>query len=486
MTIKELEERVGLTRANIRFYEQEGLLSPARLENGYRDYSEADADTLRKIKLLRQLHFDLNAIRALQKGEQDLTAALAAQLTELEHDRQALERVQEVCRAMRGSGATFSSLDPKPWLEELERKPVPQTTRFSPAKDTRLPDSVCHPWVRFFAREIDLSLYSLLWSAVWMLLLRWDLNEIFIGQLFSSYVCFGLMLLVEPLLLHFFGTTPGKLIFGIRVRDVNGEKLTYNAAFNRTLGVFGRGMGYGIPLYSWWRYWKSYKSCADEERCPWEGEERYSVSDPEGVNIGLCVLFFVLDFILAFNLARWSMLPPNRGSLTTAEYFENVNFYMDELDMSVYNRPDENGVWVDNTPSNMLVVDFSEEDYTYDVTLTDGFVTGVTLTYTVSSDQILDWSSTQAEVSLLALAAAQKSFDVKEMDDWAAEVWRESWYYDVIRDNVHIVQTTKLENVDHFALSNSTRMPFTRYLPAVEGELATLTQTVCITLEATP
>ena len=37
MTIREIEERSGMTRANIRFYEQEGLLSPVRRENGYRD-----------------------------------------------------------------------------------------------------------------------------------------------------------------------------------------------------------------------------------------------------------------------------------------------------------------------------------------------------------------------------------------------------------------------------------------------------------------
>ena len=46
MTIKELEERTGMARANIRFYESEGLLSPARQENGYRDYSEEDVKTL--------------------------------------------------------------------------------------------------------------------------------------------------------------------------------------------------------------------------------------------------------------------------------------------------------------------------------------------------------------------------------------------------------------------------------------------------------
>ena len=54
MTIKELETLVGMTRANIRFYEQSGLISPARQPNGYRDYSGEDADTLSKIKLFRQ------------------------------------------------------------------------------------------------------------------------------------------------------------------------------------------------------------------------------------------------------------------------------------------------------------------------------------------------------------------------------------------------------------------------------------------------
>ena len=37
MTIREIEERSGMTRATIRFYEAEGLLCPARGENGDRD-----------------------------------------------------------------------------------------------------------------------------------------------------------------------------------------------------------------------------------------------------------------------------------------------------------------------------------------------------------------------------------------------------------------------------------------------------------------
>lgn len=59
MTIKEVEIQSGMTRANIRFYESEGLLSPARSANGYRDYSSGDLEVLKRIRLLRTLHLSL-------------------------------------------------------------------------------------------------------------------------------------------------------------------------------------------------------------------------------------------------------------------------------------------------------------------------------------------------------------------------------------------------------------------------------------------
>ena len=42
MKIKQVEELVGITRKNIRFYEEQGLLNVARAENGYREYHQAD------------------------------------------------------------------------------------------------------------------------------------------------------------------------------------------------------------------------------------------------------------------------------------------------------------------------------------------------------------------------------------------------------------------------------------------------------------
>lgn len=44
MKIKQVEELVGITSKNIRFYEEQGLLQPRRTENGYRDYRTEDVE----------------------------------------------------------------------------------------------------------------------------------------------------------------------------------------------------------------------------------------------------------------------------------------------------------------------------------------------------------------------------------------------------------------------------------------------------------
>ena len=90
MTSKEMEARSGVPRANIRYYEAEGLLAPARSGNGYRDYSEEDLRTLEKIKLLRRLGVTIEALRALRDGRAELSAVLDRRLAEVGGEQAAL------------------------------------------------------------------------------------------------------------------------------------------------------------------------------------------------------------------------------------------------------------------------------------------------------------------------------------------------------------------------------------------------------------
>ena len=52
MKIKQVEELVGITRKNIRFYEEQGLLNVERAENGYREYHTADIARLQEIQII--------------------------------------------------------------------------------------------------------------------------------------------------------------------------------------------------------------------------------------------------------------------------------------------------------------------------------------------------------------------------------------------------------------------------------------------------
>ena len=84
MNIKQAAEQSGVSSPNIRFYEKEGLMTPARNRgNAYRDYTAGDIRTLKLIRMLRMLDMPLPTIKAVLRGEQPLQQALQAQQTVL-------------------------------------------------------------------------------------------------------------------------------------------------------------------------------------------------------------------------------------------------------------------------------------------------------------------------------------------------------------------------------------------------------------------
>ena len=63
MNIKDAEHLTGLKKANIRYYEEMGLLTPERNEqNNYREYGEREVGILKRIKLLRMAGVPLQEI----------------------------------------------------------------------------------------------------------------------------------------------------------------------------------------------------------------------------------------------------------------------------------------------------------------------------------------------------------------------------------------------------------------------------------------
>ena len=120
MKINEVETLVGISRRNIRFYEAEGLLIPARnSQNGYREYGEAEVETLKRIKLLRKLGVPLEEIRRMQM-EGTVGDGMRRHMIALEREQANLAQSMELCRRMKDQEIRLTDLDAESWLKEME------------------------------------------------------------------------------------------------------------------------------------------------------------------------------------------------------------------------------------------------------------------------------------------------------------------------------------------------------------------------------
>ncbi len=100
-------------------------------------------------------------------------------------------------------------------------------------------------WPRFWARLIDI----IFWYTVFGLLAV--PITLFLPMVPEMVVLiFGLFLyaFVEAAVLTSFSITPGKWVMGLTVTDQEGKALSYAPALKRSLDVFLRGMGMGLPF----------------------------------------------------------------------------------------------------------------------------------------------------------------------------------------------------------------------------------------------
>ena len=139
MKINEVEALVGITKKNIRFYEEKGLLTPRRnSENGYREYEARDVEQLRQIKLLRKLGVPLEEIRQMQAGRITVADGMRRHLVTLEREQRSLEQSKELCRKLKDREERLENLDAAGLLEQMEEMERAGTTfKDKQAGDTR-------------------------------------------------------------------------------------------------------------------------------------------------------------------------------------------------------------------------------------------------------------------------------------------------------------------------------------------------------------
>ena len=404
MTIKDMEVQTGLARANIRYYEAEGLIAPERAENGYREYSQEDVETLLRVKLLRALGLTVGQIKALACGETELETALSARLAAIRKETAELDRAGEIAGRLRQAHARFQTLDARPYLDEM------QTTRVL-ERDT-LPKAH-FPWQRFFARLLDAQVYRTLWVLLLPLLGFNMLKSSRGGMLLLELLSLGTMFLLEPLLLTRFGTTLGKWIFGLRVTSPDGRKLTYAEGRERTAYLFWYGLRLNLPFFRLYRLYVSYTDEQQGKELPWEDSSEQTIRDHAGWRFATAAVLAVL--LIAGGVLRVLLPvgPVHRGELTVAQFAENFNRIQRQLDRLGIEL-DENGRWLNESTyesngSTMTVV-FHDSLPQLEYQTENGILTGIV--YHAEGGVENTWRSIPSgpvmELALFAFAGAEK------------------------------------------------------------------------------
>ena len=104
MQIKDVEQKTGLTRKAIRYYEECGLICVDKAENGYKNYHNNHVDELLRIKQLRLLEFSVPEINDYLRGK-ERNVILERKINESEEQINVMqERIRLVKLLLNGEG----------------------------------------------------------------------------------------------------------------------------------------------------------------------------------------------------------------------------------------------------------------------------------------------------------------------------------------------------------------------------------------------
>lgn len=462
MHILDLERHTGLERATIRFYEREGLITPERQENGYRTYSESDRDTLLKIKLLRQLGLSLEKIKDLQQGRVDFSAALTEQIGSLEQQIQSLTRARTVCIELRDSGVSYGELNAAYYLEILSR-PVPNGPSWTPKVVPEFHERERAPrysFRRFAARMLDYLLLVCILNLLIFVVFRFRGGKFgtTVVEYLISYGSWFLLVPLQACLLHKLGTTPGKWVMGLQVESCDGGYLSMERAMAREWEVLRYGVGFGLPVWSYWRMYKSWKQYSEYGKLDWDFECEYICDNWQRKQIVTGVILVCLWLLGSAITVQDRLKPKYRGSdLTVAQFAANFNYYIDMTreQTQSYDHLDREGNWYP-VPGNVAIVDVGGTPeiencnfrYTTDE---DGNLETVTYNNAWTDVMLSSPLSGACEDAVMSLLTAQEGVGYKEIMAFAA-VWDEAsrkTQNRVTYDNLEVTWSIEITNCEY-------------------------------------
>lgn len=150
-------------------------------------------------------------------------------------------------------------------------------------------------WVRFFSRQFDIVIFSSIFFLFFSICFPTTVHE---SDLKLIMLSMFLWVFVEAILLSTVGTTPGKWILNVKLKSNEGKKIKFFDALIRSLHVWSKGLGIGLPFISAITNIASYLQLKKYGITPWDREGKYTISYGEIGIIRFIVLIFVISLIV--------------------------------------------------------------------------------------------------------------------------------------------------------------------------------------------
>lgn len=170
--------------------------------------------------------------------------------------------------------------------------------------------SLARPWSRFWARQIDIILYSFVGGFLFALAFPASVNavvELPAGQLLLGILLLPFVLVLDAAVLSLTGGSIGKLLAGIRLETMNGERPSLETALRRNLILWTRGLWLGLPLLVLIGYSKAYGDVQADGRTVWDEATGTVVADGSGNELRTVLVGAVAIGLMLLDRALASM-----------------------------------------------------------------------------------------------------------------------------------------------------------------------------------
>jgi len=169
-----------------------------------------------------------------------------------------------------------------------------ETEKISPKLKVR-------PWVRYWARYFDYILFAFIVGFILGIIAPQILE---LNQLLFNILLLFIWTFIEANLISNWGTTPGKWLLNTTVRDSSGKKPSFSSALKRSVSVWWRGMGMGVPIVAIITMLVAHGKLTKKGITTWDRDGAFVVSHKKisPIRVIIIIMFYIgFLFLIAFG-----------------------------------------------------------------------------------------------------------------------------------------------------------------------------------------